>query len=96
MCARMCVCVCVHYPSFMLTFHRQWGNLKSWYLKTIPQRKRINGIKDMLQSLEMKLEGRHHNGIDDCKNMAKICGHLLGRSFKPFVTGSTDNSHMSE
>eukprot|EP00466_Bigelowiella_natans_P019554 jgi/Bigna1/144451/aug1.87_g19159 len=75
-------------------FHEVWGNLKSWYLKTIPQRKRINGIKDMLQSLEMKLEGRHHNGIDDCKNMAKICGHLLGRSLKPFVTGSTDNSHM--
>jgi ERI1 exoribonuclease 3 len=26
----------------------------------------------MLNILGMKLEGRHHSGIDDCKNIARI------------------------
>ena len=31
----------------------------------------------MLDELNIKLEGNHHSGIDDSKNIAKICLKIL-------------------
>jgi len=70
---------------------KRWANVKFWYSDFA--KKRANGMMEMLQDLEIKHEGRHHSGIDDCKNIAKICDHMLRRSFKPAVTASTGKSH---
>lgn len=50
--------------------YRRWINIKK------PFSQRLNrpaaGMAGMLNSLGLVLEGRHHSGIDDCKNIAKI------------------------
>jgi len=40
------------------------------------------GMEDMLQKCGLKLEGRHHSGIDDAKNIASIVIHMLKSGFK--------------
>ena len=32
----------------------------------------VRGMTDMLELLELELEGRHHSGIDDCKNLTRV------------------------
>jgi inhibitor of KinA sporulation pathway (predicted exonuclease) len=54
-------------PSFITNFI----NLKDLYNEYYPSA-RIRGMKDMLKKSNLKLEGRHHSGIDDTKNIAKI------------------------
>jgi len=39
------------------------------------------GLKDMQSALGLEFEGRHHSGIDDCKNILKIMENLAGRGF---------------
>ena len=34
--------------------------------------KKAGGMKNMLDKLKINLEGKHHCGIDDCKNITKI------------------------
>ena len=34
-------------------------------------------MAEMLDLLELPLDGRHHSGIDDAKNIAKIAKSLL-------------------
>lgn len=34
------------------------------------------GMAGMLKAMKTDLEGRHHSGIDDCKNIAKIVERL--------------------
>lgn len=56
-------------------FHK-WVNLKKIYHKatgTWPK-----GMMYMLDELKLKHQGRHHSGIDDCKNIAEI-SKVLGR-----------------
>ena len=40
------------------------------------------GMTDMLEKLELKLEGKHHSGIDDAKNLAKCVITLLERDYE--------------
>ena len=50
--------------------YRRWINVKkpfSTYLN-----KRATGMAGMLNELALTLDGRHHSGLDDCKNIAKI------------------------
>ena len=45
------------------------------------------GMAGMLAECDMELEGRHHSGIDDCKNIARICRKmLLEDGWKPQMT----------
>ncbi|CAF2932875.1 unnamed protein product [Rotaria sp. Silwood2] len=46
-------------------------NIKDLYMEYYPST-RIRGMKDLLKKLNLKLEGRHHSGIDDTKNITKI------------------------
>lgn len=32
----------------------------------------IHGMEDMLQKVGLQLEGRHHSGIDDSRNIARV------------------------
>lgn len=40
--------------------------------------KREEGMERMLQRIGAPLEGRHHSGLDDARNIAKIVRHVLG------------------
>lgn len=44
-----------------------------------PKNKRGHGMKNMLRQLKLTLDGRHHSGIDDCRNTAKILEELIRR-----------------
>ncbi|KAG9034036.1 ERI1 exoribonuclease 3 [Tulasnella sp. JGI-2019a] len=44
------------------------------------------GMARMLRWLKLELEGRHHSGIDDCRNTARIVGKMLEDGWKPKVT----------
>jgi inhibitor of KinA sporulation pathway (predicted exonuclease) len=66
-------------------FCKNWCNVKNVY-------KNVYNIKsgsmtNMLTNLDIELEGKHHSGVDDTKNIAKICLCLLknGGHFEPFV-----------
>jgi len=64
--------------------YTRWLNVKDVYRRTLLV-KRSKGMKRMLEALGLKLEGRHHRGIDDCYNIAKIMKNLLlrGADFAP-------------
>ena len=40
----------------------------------------------MLTTLKMDLEGRHHSGIDDCKNIGRIATRMLEDGWRPALT----------
>jgi hypothetical protein len=39
-------------------------------------------MADMLEQTRLGLEGRHHSGIDDCRNIARLVQHLAARGCK--------------
>lgn len=43
-------------------------------------RGRLLPMPDMLSSLGLALEGRHHSGLDDSRNIARIAKELCRRS----------------
>lgn len=49
-------------------------NLKNEVSKQLVIKKR--GVLRMLKHLGLEFEGIHHRGIDDCKNILKICQHV--------------------
>lgn len=65
--------------------YQQWINVKrifeQWY-----GRRKAPGMPGMLRALGLKLTGRHHRGIDDCRNITKIVQTLATRGFAFDVT----------
>jgi len=61
-------------------FHK-WINLKVAFQHCYGGRM-PSGMKTMLNRLKMSLDGRHHSGIDDTKNLVKICQRMLQDSFQ--------------
>lgn len=61
------------YPDYL----RKWLNVKDIFLALTG----IKGysMKTMLRDLELELDGRHHSGIDDSKNITKILKTLASR-----------------
>ena len=55
-------------------YFQRWVNIKRVFEVATGQRAR--GMPRMLQALGLELEGRHHSGIDDSKNIARILGEL--------------------
>ena len=43
------------------------------------------GMARMLKELGMDIEGRHHSGIDDCKNTLRIVERMLEDGWKPHL-----------
>lgn len=64
---------------------QSWINLKRPYQKLY--RVRGKGMTDMLGHLDLRLEGRHHSGIDDCRNLARICARMLEDGWVPKSNG---------
>ena len=49
------------------------------------------GMTAMLDSLNLRLTGRHHSGIDDCRNIAAIAVEMIRDGFVFETTGSRSN-----
>lgn len=47
-------------------------------------KKKAGGMVKMLNELGLKLDGKHHSGIDDTKNIAKILVKMIGDSHTDF------------
>lgn len=64
-------------------YFNSWINIKKPYNNLTTQYP--SGMMAMLHKLNIPHEGRHHSGIDDCKNIAKILIHLIekGQILKP-------------
>jgi len=54
----------------------QWVNIKKPFKKTTKNKEKM-GMAGMLSYLDLELTGHHHSGIDDCRNIAKICHRLV-------------------
>ncbi|MBX3275784.1 MAG: exonuclease domain-containing protein [Sandaracinaceae bacterium] len=57
---------------------RRWTNVKTIFAEWRGART-SGGMQRMLSLLDLELEGRHHRGIDDCRNIAKIVRALSAR-----------------
>ncbi|KAG5503420.1 hypothetical protein JKF63_05559 [Porcisia hertigi] len=72
-----------------LSFQR-WCNLKACMSKLgfhdSVRRRGPSELPDMLQMVGLQLQGRHHSGIDDCRNIAAVLCSLLKRGFVIDVT----------
>uniref|UniRef100_A0A7S2A3F4 Exonuclease domain-containing protein n=1 Tax=Ditylum brightwellii TaxID=49249 RepID=A0A7S2A3F4_9STRA len=64
--------------------YKRWINVKHAFrdfYKIKP-----NGMTHMLRLLDMELIGRHHSGIDDCRNIGRICSRMLKDGWRPKQT----------
>lgn len=58
-----------------------WINLKVPFQQIC--KTKAFGMTNMLRHLGLPLEGRHHSGIDDCKNLARIVQALIKLGWEP-------------
>lgn len=58
-------------PSYFM----EWINLKDIYLNFY--KKRAPGMLSMMRELNIPLQGSHHLGIDDAKNITRVLQHML-------------------
>ena len=65
---------------------RAWINIKRPFEQVT--RRRARGMMGMLKDLGIPHTGKHHSGIDDCKNIAKIVKELAKRGHVYQTTGS--------
>lgn len=74
--------------------YKRWHNLKKefpliykhWY----PKKKQPRNMTEMLEKLELQLEGKHHSGIDDCRNIANVVKRMLNNGWVPGVPCQVD------
>lgn len=62
--------------------YNKWINVKFAFMKQL-QLRHSPGMAGMLKKLKLELEGRHHSGIDDCKNILRIVQNLRERGWTP-------------
>lgn len=67
----------------MPKYLRTWCNIKVIFERTYGVK--AGGMVNMLKRLKLKLDGRHHSGIDDSFNIAKIADAIIkdGGKFVP-------------
>ncbi|XP_078657354.1 ERI1 exoribonuclease 3-like [Branchiostoma floridae x Branchiostoma belcheri] len=59
------------------SYFRQWINIKKSYSQVTGHWGK--GMMGMLRNLGLQHQGRHHSGIDDCQNIARILRELARR-----------------
>lgn len=81
---QQCKAFKLHHPHYM----KKWMNIKFAFSDVMGHR--LRGMPEMLAALGLNLRGRHHSGIDDSRNIARILAKLavLGQE-KGIVLGST-------
>ncbi|KAI1793925.1 exonuclease [Ganoderma leucocontextum] len=63
--------------------YNRWVNVKKSFQHHYGL-KYAKGMAGMLKRAEMELEGRHHSGIDDCKNVLRIVQRMRKDGWKPW------------
>ena len=58
-----------------------WSASFNQYGQVEKMKPTVKGMEGMLNLLGLELEGRHHSGIDDCRNLARCVLSLLNRGF---------------
>lgn len=76
-------------PQTLPRIYGQWQNIKVLYCQVFDQ-PRVGSMVKMLRGLQMELQGRHHRGIDDCRNIARIYQALIDKGGKVEVTGKLE------
>jgi len=64
----------------MLKNYNITPDLTKWVSKDGKQEikcEKVMGMTSMLEKLNLELDGRHHSGIDDARNIAKVAQHLI-------------------
>jgi len=56
---------------------KKWLNIKNLFRSATGMQG--GGMKSMLEALGLELIGRHHSGLDDCRNIARILAELISR-----------------
>jgi len=56
----------------------EWSNMKKPFKRVMKHKERVSFVK-MMDHLNLEITGHHHSGIDDCRNIAKICHQLTTR-----------------
>lgn len=72
--------------------YRRWINIKKPFVEHVRGAK-SHGMPSMLRALNLELEGRHHRGIDDCHNIARIALALAAKGAKFEITGRLSSTH---
>ena len=54
---------------------RRWANLKHVFADHTGRKP--HGMTDMLEQQHLVLEGRHHCGLDDARNIARVVAALV-------------------
>jgi inhibitor of KinA sporulation pathway (predicted exonuclease) len=67
-----------YYPDI----YKQFINIKISYQNTLNTPKQY-GLANMMKFTDLKMDGRHHSGIDDCRNTGKLFHHLIKNGYKP-------------
>lgn len=67
--------------------YSRWLNVKTLFRAVVGQGK-VPGMRGMLRALGLSLQGRHHRGIDDCRNIANILLSLVRRGGRIAASGS--------
>ena len=62
--------------------YNRWINVKKSFQQQYGL-KYSKGMAGMLKHANMELEGRHHSGIDDCKNILRIVQALRKEGWDP-------------
>jgi len=67
--------------------YQRWINIKKefalFYTQWFKKGKQAQNMADMLDRLEIPLEGHHHSGIDDCRNIAKVLQRMITEGWCP-------------
>eukprot|EP01102_Stenamoeba_stenopodia_P008713 TRINITY_DN2534_c0_g1_i1.p1 TRINITY_DN2534_c0_g1~~TRINITY_DN2534_c0_g1_i1.p1 ORF type:complete len:104 (+),score=5.89 TRINITY_DN2534_c0_g1_i1:408-719(+) len=58
-----------------VTYKRGFVNVKKHF--SVFYRTRMKGMDGMLKDLKLPLLGRHHSGIDDCRNITRILHRMM-------------------
>jgi ERI1 exoribonuclease 3 len=61
---------------------QRWMNIKTAFKKHY-QKSHPKGMKSMLNQLKLGLEGRHHSGLDDCRNISRIVRKMQEDGWEP-------------
>ena len=71
----------------------RWTNIKVTYA-IFKQQRALVGMDTMLGDAGLKLIGRHHSGIDDCRNIASLCKYLIERGqLQGLLAADRNRSH---
>ncbi|MGF1468421.1 MAG: 3'-5' exonuclease [Sandaracinaceae bacterium] len=84
--------VCEPPPSTVPAPYRRWINIKRPFRAWRGTKRRTTSMVGMLEELDLELTGRHHRGIDDCRNLAKVLRRLLEEGVELSVTATVSRS----